>query len=723
MANRNLGTLTIDLIAKIGGFTSGLDQAGRVADKRMRDIEKRAKAAGVLIGAALSAAGYAIADGIRDAINEADKLNDLNQRLGLSAEALSGYSYAAKQSGTDIEALARGMKLLAKNTTEALDAGSEQGKLFDALNIDVIDQATGKLRSLEDLLPEIAEKFRILDDATLESALAQKLFGKSGDELIEFLNLGRQGIEDYREELRAMGGEMSGDTLAKADALKDKLSKIDTQFDAIYLQLAERLLPALQDFADYTSEAAENGSGFISIIDGMGPVLKLVGGYLGKIADLARLVGLNFGFLTESLTTAAGGIRAVAQGDLKAALLQMVRLRDLAKDYKSQFSDLVYGSDPTSSSSGASGKKRGGRGAMVDPSSAQALAESKALHNAVTGVLDGDPAKSKKTGKSDAEKEAERLLEMFQRLREQQAQSIALYGQTTEVAKLRYQLEHGDLAKLTDEQKSLLLGQAEMLDNLDALAKRREEQIELEQKENDAIREHKELVSGLLEDIAFETELLGKNNKEKEIAVALRRLGARATDEEKAAITSGLENLQSLSEQVGVLDEFRESFQDNVADVLSGTKSITDAVDDMAKSITQILSRRLAEQFSDWLLGAEGTSNTGWLGSLFGSLFSGSGSSGITSSGAGGITGTVPGFAGGTNFAPGGLAIVGEEGPELMNVPRGAQIMPADQTARMLGGPQIVQHINVLPGASRETGEQSARAAGREARTALARTG
>jgi hypothetical protein len=38
------------------------------------------------------------------------------------------------------------------------------------------------------------------------------------------------------------------------------------------------------------------------------------------------------------------------------------------------------------------------------------------------------------------------------------------------------------------------------------------------------------------------------------------------------------------------------------------------------------------------------------------------------------------GFAEGTDYAPGGLAWVGENGPELMDVPRGARITPADQS-------------------------------------------
>lgn len=36
----------------------------------------------------------------------------------------------------------------------------------------------------------------------------------------------------------------------------------------------------------------------------------------------------------------------------------------------------------------------------------------------------------------------------------------------------------------------------------------------------------------------------------------------------------------------------------------------------------------------------------------------------------------IPGFATGTNFAPGGLSLVGERGPELVNLPRGSQVIP-----------------------------------------------
>jgi len=44
-----------------------------------------------------------------------------------------------------------------------------------------------------------------------------------------------------------------------------------------------------------------------------------------------------------------------------------------------------------------------------------------------------------------------------------------------------------------------------------------------------------------------------------------------------------------------------------------------------------------------------------------------------------------PGYALGTNFAPGGLTMVGENGPELVNLPTGSKVTPTKQTQQMIG--------------------------------------
>ena len=66
----------------------------------------------------------------------------------------------------------------------------------------------------------------------------------------------------------------------------------------------------------------------------------------------------------------------------------------------------------------------------------------------------------------------------------------------------------------------------------------------------------------------------------------------------------------------------------------------------------------------------------------------------------------LPGFASGTNSAPGGLAIVGENGPELVNLPRGSQVFSNAESRGMGGG--VVINIEHLYATSPEEAQQSA---------------
>lgn len=77
---------------------------------------------------------------------------------------------------------------------------------------------------------------------------------------------------------------------------------------------------------------------------------------------------------------------------------------------------------------------------------------------------------------------------------------------------------------------------------------------------------------------------------------------------------------------------------------------------------------------------------TGGITSLFGG---GGGSYGSYGAGVTGDPWAGLRFANGTNYAPGGVALVGERGPELMNVPRGAQIIPNDILRRGISMPTI----------------------------------
>ncbi|TGN80503.1 hypothetical protein EOW77_0028190 [Bradyrhizobium yuanmingense] len=111
--------------------------------------------------------------------------------------------------------------------------------------------------------------------------------------------------------------------------------------------------------------------------------------------------------------------------------------------------------------------------------------------------------------------------------------------------------------------------------------------------------------------------------------------------------------------------------------------SAMDALQTAGLNALSKIADKLAQMAADQLwASAFGGSGGGF---NIGSLFGGGGASAgpIT---LGGPSGPVPFYASGTNFAPGGMAVVGEEGPELVNLPRGSQVIPNDALRAGVGG-------------------------------------
>lgn len=101
-----------------------------------------------------------------------------------------------------------------------------------------------------------------------------------------------------------------------------------------------------------------------------------------------------------------------------------------------------------------------------------------------------------------------------------------------------------------------------------------------------------------------------------------------------------------------------------------------------AKEAVQQLAQRMATMFADRAFDS--------LWSTLSGAVSGGGGGGIGSF----LTSLIPGFAGGTDWAPAGLALVGERGPELVHfASAGSQVIPADRTRQLLasgGGPMRI---------------------------------
>lgn len=111
----------------------------------------------------------------------------------------------------------------------------------------------------------------------------------------------------------------------------------------------------------------------------------------------------------------------------------------------------------------------------------------------------------KKTPISDEQKASQKLEETYKRLISQQQEQIALSGQSTDLAKTKYQVTRGELAALTEGQKAELLRNSAALDHLNAVERLKSLNEELLKPEEALLNTTKERIK-LLREAAPATE-------------------------------------------------------------------------------------------------------------------------------------------------------------------------------------------------------------------------
>ncbi|WP_131111579.1 phage tail protein [Sulfuricystis thermophila] len=287
------------------------------------------------LGVALSAAGLGAM--VKSALESADALNKLSQRVGITVEALSTLVPAAELSGVSAQTFETGLKKLATAMLEAATGSEESARRFAALGVAFQDQ-DGRLRATDAVLLDLADRFQAMPDGAQKSALAVQLFGKSGAELIPFLNQGREGIAALTGEMQALGVQIGGQTAAQAEAFNDALAKVKLATTSIANRVIEAFLPAMNAMAGGMVESAKQGGALRAILDGIVLVLKtlaLGAATVGKaFVALGEAIGAGVAAAVEALRGNTAGAKAII-AELKGSLVR--RLDELAEFRDSLF--------------------------------------------------------------------------------------------------------------------------------------------------------------------------------------------------------------------------------------------------------------------------------------------------------------------------------------------------------------------------------------------------
>ena len=253
----------------IGGLSS---TAGKVSG----GLRGLAGAAGGLSGALGSlvplATGAGLAAMAKGAIDAADDMNDLSQKTGVSVESLSKFQQAANASGTSIEGVGAAMIKLNKGLAAG---GGPAADALKALGLSATD-ASGKLKTTDQVMLEVADKFVKMPDGANKTATAMALFGKAGADMIPLLNGGSKAVTD-------LSATMTGDFAKGADNLNDKLASLQGKMLELGVNIGTALMPFLNVVTDLVLNLA---NAFAAM---PGPLQAIVGGLVALTAAFVVL--------------------------------------------------------------------------------------------------------------------------------------------------------------------------------------------------------------------------------------------------------------------------------------------------------------------------------------------------------------------------------------------------------------------------------------------------
>lgn len=272
---------SVDGEGAVTALAKGMGGLKKGAEDASSGLGGMLKSAGGLSGALGSlvplVSGVGLAAMAKGAIDAADNLNDLSQKTGVSVERLSQFDQAAKASGTTLESVSKSMIKLGKGLAES-DSGPA-AKALKELGVSATD-ASGKLKSTDELVLQVSDKFKAMPDGAKKSALAIQLFGKSGADMIPLLNGGRKAVE-------SLGITMTTKFAKGADDANDKLVVLQTKLLELSVKLGTALMPVLSTITDLVIRMA---TGFSSLPDWMQGTIAAVGGLVIALGPLVQIL-------------------------------------------------------------------------------------------------------------------------------------------------------------------------------------------------------------------------------------------------------------------------------------------------------------------------------------------------------------------------------------------------------------------------------------------------
>lgn len=236
------------------------------------------------VTAALTTLGGAAT--IRNVVAVADSLDQLSARSGIAVQTLSSLANTARFTGVSQDELAGALVRLNRAIAEAASGSKEQIQVFQNLGVS-FKNADGSIRPVVDVLGDVASAFSGAENNAIKTQYAMALFGKSGANLIEFLDRGKTGIQDVSATIDEDFAKAAGTFNDNLDTMSLRVQGFLGQKLGPFLQFINRELQRVNDIDAEIKRAASGKISTQADVRKIDNALMASGGPKGSLRALA----------------------------------------------------------------------------------------------------------------------------------------------------------------------------------------------------------------------------------------------------------------------------------------------------------------------------------------------------------------------------------------------------------------------------------------------------
>lgn len=187
-----------------------------------------------------------------------DEIDKNSKKAGMAASAYQKWDYIMKINGTSMSENMQAFKKLTNSIDDARNGSKNATALFKELGISMKDLKT---LSPEEIFEKSVYALQNVSDETRQAALANDLFGRSGQALQPLLDSTSEATKELADQAERYGLILDDKTISAGVKYKDSLTLLNATLDTLKANLIGGFLPGL-------AQVTQGLAGLIAGVDG-----------------------------------------------------------------------------------------------------------------------------------------------------------------------------------------------------------------------------------------------------------------------------------------------------------------------------------------------------------------------------------------------------------------------------------------------------------------------